>query len=58
MVLLYCRRSLIFWSDTMMDTIHQAEMNGENDIVLVNSSILAVGKMCESYIYSFQYPIT
>ena len=43
-ILMDCfRRSLIFWSDTMLDTIHQADQNGENDIVLVNTNIQAVG---------------
>ena len=39
------RRSLMFWSDTVMRTIKCANLNGENEITLVNSSIRAVGKL-------------
>ena len=33
----------MFWSDTMMHTIHQANMDGTNEKILVDSNILAVG---------------
>ena len=37
----------MFWSDTLRDTIHQANISGDNDIVLVDTDILAVGKKGE-----------
>lgn len=45
LVLTLHRRSLMFWSDTVMDTIKCANLNGENEKILVNSSIRAVGML-------------
>ena len=35
----------MFWSDTVMHTIKCANLNGDNEIILVNSSIRAVGML-------------
>lgn len=34
----------MFWSDTEMHTIHQANLDGQNETILVNTDIRAVGK--------------
>lgn len=35
----------MFWSDTMRHTIHQADLNGENEIILVSTNIRGVGRL-------------
>ena len=40
----------MFWSDTMTHTIHQADLNGENETTLVSTDIRGVGRLKDFYI--------
>ena len=38
------RQSKMFWSDVTTDSIHRASMTGEEEEVLVETNLIAVGK--------------
>ena len=42
-IIIYFRDSLMFWSDVTSDTIHRANLNGTEEVVMVNSCIGNVG---------------